>query len=213
MEFPKFASVNGQLQSAFYSIKENDKIEMLNFYTVKQIIEFMDVILDNNMNIYVNNQIADMDTKVYENFSVVWTLEILELPEVEVREESVQFPKEAGEEAYEPEKEGEKEAFRSEEEMQKPDSKETVLQEQTERIETEALEDEKATTIHIIVNKKPLTLSGKKDYIFVDVFDFIDFDLSKPQGTSVGTVLNGKSAGFTQFLSEGDVLDIFWKKE
>lgn len=191
---------------------------MLNFYTVKQIIEFMDVILDNNMNIYVNNQIADMDTKVYENFSVVWTLETLQLPEVEVQEETVWFPKEPAETGGQ--------NLNAAEEMQKPDLSETVLQKQPEKSETaesnvvhansnslEEKEDGEAATIHIIVNKKPLTLSGKKDYIFVDVFDYIDFDLSKPQGISVETVLNGKKAGFTQFLSEGDVLDIFWKKE
>lgn len=225
VEFPKFASVNGQLQSAFYSIKENDKIEMLNFYTVKQIIEFMDVILDNNMNIYVNNQIADMDTKVYENFSVVWTFETLQLPEVEVQEETVWFPKEPAEAGGQ--------NLKAAEEMQKPDLTETaafgntgisgagnhasadaksnVVHANSNSLEEK--EDGEATTIHIIVNKKPLTLSGKKDYIFVDVFDYIDFDLSKPHGTSVETVLNGKKAGFTQFLSEGDVLDIFWKKE
>lgn len=218
VEFPKFASVNGQLQSAFYSIKENDKIEMLNFYTVKQIIEFMDVILDKNMNIYVNNQIADLDTKVYENFSVIWTLEALE-SEMASDSDRKKTIYEGGTE-----------------EIQKPDSKKQVLQKQTERIEavvlentgtsatdsrafngiqnnpTDNKEDGEITTIHITVNKKPITLSGKKDYIFVDVFDYIDFDLSKPQGTSVETVLNGKNAGFTQLLSEGDVLDIFWKK-
>ena len=39
----------------------------------------MDVIINQEMNIYVNNRLADMDTKVYENFSVVWTMEELQL--------------------------------------------------------------------------------------------------------------------------------------
>lgn len=215
VEFPKFASVNGQLQSAFYSIQENDKIEMLNFYTVKQIIEFMDVILDKNMNVYVNNQIADLDTKVYENFSVIWTLEELELPEVEIREESVQFPKEVKESHMASDSDGKKMvhedgADKEPEEAVRADSR-AFNGIQSNPADNQ--EDGENTTIHIIVNKKPLTLSGKKDYIFVDVFDHIDFDLSKPQGTSVEIVLNGENAGFTQLLSEGDVLDIFWKKE
>ena len=48
ISLPKFASVNGALQSEYYSICDGDEIEFLNYYTVKQIIEFMDVILDEN---------------------------------------------------------------------------------------------------------------------------------------------------------------------
>lgn len=190
VSFPKFASVNGQLQSAFYSIKENDKIEMLNYYTVRQIVEFMDVILDKNMNIYVNNQAADMDTKVYENFSVIWTLEELELP-VATSGKSESNPQII------------------ESELNTVTS--TAGSSNPETTGANASEPDAITTIHVVVNKKPLTLSGKKDYIFVDVFDYIDFDLSKPQGTSVETLLNGEKAGYTQVLTEGDVLDIFWK--
>lgn len=56
-----------------------------------------------------------------------------------------------------------------------------------------------------------IQLSGKPDYIFVDVFDHIDFDLSKPQGSSVETLLNGNKAQYIEPLHNGDVLDIFWK--
>ncbi len=83
VDLPKFASVNGELQSEYYEIQENDEIEILGYYTVRQISEFMDVVIDWNMNIYVNNKIADMETKVYENFSVIWTLEELQLSDVE----------------------------------------------------------------------------------------------------------------------------------
>ena len=86
IDLPKFASVNGKLQSGYYSIQENDEIEILGYYTVRQIAEFMDVVIDWAMNIYVNNKIADMDTKVYENFSVIWTMEELQLSDVEIYE-------------------------------------------------------------------------------------------------------------------------------
>ena len=78
VDLPKFASVNGELQSEYYEIQENDEIEILGYYTVRQISEFMDVVIDWNMNIYVNNKVADMETRVYENFSVIWTLEELQ---------------------------------------------------------------------------------------------------------------------------------------
>jgi hypothetical protein len=67
------------------------------------------------------------------------------------------------------------------------------------------------TQVNITVNGNPLTLSGKDDYIFVDVFDRIDFDLTKPQGKTVETIINGRKAQYMEPLSDGDVLEIFWK--
>ena len=63
----------------------------------------------------------------------------------------------------------------------------------------------------VFVNDAPVVLSGKDDYVFVDVFDFIDFDLSKPQGKSVVTIHNGKPAQYMDPLNEGDRLEICWK--
>ena len=54
-------------------------------------------------------------------------------------------------------------------------------------------------------------MSGKPAYIFVDIFNYIDFDLSKPQGTIVTTV-NGHSANYMEELCEGDKLEIYWRK-
>ena len=67
------------------------------------------------------------------------------------------------------------------------------------------------STLTVFVNEEPVVLSGKPDYVFVDVFDFIDFDLSKPQGKSVVTIHNGKPAQYMDPLNEGDRLEISWK--
>ncbi len=65
---PKFAQVNDRLESGYYEIKENDRIEFLNYYTVEQIFRFLD--LDaNTMKVHVNNRLASLEDKVYENFS------------------------------------------------------------------------------------------------------------------------------------------------
>lgn len=69
---PKFAEVNGSLEPPYYEIQENDWVEMRGFYTVAQIMEFMDVEIDMDSDILVNNKLADLDTQVYENFSVEW---------------------------------------------------------------------------------------------------------------------------------------------
>ena len=69
---PKFAEVNGSLEPPYYEIQENDWVEMRSFYTVAQIMEFMDVEIDLDSEILVNNKPADLDTQVYENFSLEW---------------------------------------------------------------------------------------------------------------------------------------------
>ena len=71
VHLPKFASVNGKLESEYYSIQDGDEIEFLKYYTIEQILQFMDIQSDTYNTYYVNNNSAGMDTKVYENFTVV----------------------------------------------------------------------------------------------------------------------------------------------
>jgi hypothetical protein len=61
------------------------------------------------------------------------------------------------------------------------------------------------------VNNEPITLHGKADYVYVDIFDAIDFDLSKPQGRSVVTMLNGGTPDYLQSIKEGDKIEVYWK--
>ena len=184
IEMPKFASVNGTLQSGYYEIQENDAVEMLNFYTVKQITEFMDVMLDPHMNIYVNNKLADMDTPVYDNFSVVWMLGQME--SADSQEETQQGEEMPGESEHEQGKEQDK--------NREPERKPEVH------------------SIAVLVNKAPITLIGKTGYIFVDVFDRIDFDLSRPKGKGIVTTLNGRPAQYMEPIHDGDVIEIYWQE-
>ena len=71
---PRFVEVNGVLEPPSYRIQEGDRIELRNYYTIGQLVEFMDVELDLDQEILVNNRDADMATLVYENFSVEWTV-------------------------------------------------------------------------------------------------------------------------------------------
>lgn len=62
------------------------------------------------------------------------------------------------------------------------------------------------------VNGKRMNLPLKDDHIiFVDIFNYIDFDLSKPKG-SIVLKLNGRDAGYTDPIKDGDVIDIYWQK-
>lgn len=272
IDLPKFASVNGQLQSGYYGIQENDSIEILSYYTVRQIAEFMDVIINQDMNIYVNNKLAGMDTKVYENFSVIWTMEELQLSDRDKYEsgqpvngyddsedtESEYSDSGYGSSEYEESEYVESEYKDSEHEEaddtefgdeeddgtddgvaddaaygknadgineSEPDgtgedgasdkgSTETGSSEGGDADQTGASDMTAGAgmTIHVTVNNAPVQLSGKPQYVFVDVFQYIDFDLSKPQGSGIATKLNGRDAQYMENIHNGDMIEIYWKK-
>lgn len=200
VSLPQYAEVNGVLQSEYYSIQDGDNIKMLNYYTVKQITEFMDVTIDTNYNIYVNNKIASMDTLVYENFNVIWTMETLSLSDVdESGDNSIVVSDEINSQADESVSEIDDEKTSISEDSQQEDEQETSTE--SENVD-----------IPVVVNGNVVLLRGKKDYILVDVFDFIDFNLSKPEGRSVATVVNGVKAPYAQKLNAYDRLDIYWEK-
>lgn len=218
VELPKFAEVNGNLQSEFYDIKEGDDIKMLNYYTVSQIIEFMDVILNPEMNIYVNNKTADKDTKCYDNFSVIWTMEDLSLSDVSDEEaESAKASLNQKAPARKKEIETYEDAVEAEsiENSQYADDgtlDEEYVEYKQQKEEARRLEEESQyKKVTVIVNGDPVTMDKKPEYVFVDIFDYIDFDLkNRPEGKGIVTKLNGEKATFTEQLKEGDFLDIYW---
>lgn len=64
----------------------------------------------------------------------------------------------------------------------------------------------------ISVNGRTVVLDDdRSQYIFVDIFNHIDFDLTRPQGTIV-LKLNGQQAAFTDIIRSGDTVEIYWKK-
>ncbi len=373
---PKFVEVNHELQSQYYEIQNGDEVEMLSYYTVWQLRDFMDVKLDEEADILVNNTLANLDEHVYENFSVEWKLdESYPFPEEELLEEeqeketdsegakgsegktekieeetegtekpSKKEEKAAGTEESDAEKTVEKEKKeeskktqeseksqeseesqesakseesqeaqetglsketdiekksrkrteqsgkkskasdksesraaktemkKNKEEKKEPEKKETdrkvtakkepekrgrrsqstktvadqkdnvpdaeedlnkkenrVAETQDEKITEEQRESE----IHknsgnkkkkkerkpeddgiftVWVNEEKVTLTGKKDYIFVDIFDFYDFDLNDSRGRAIITLVNGKTAEFMAPLKKGDKITLDWKE-
>lgn len=206
---PKFASVNGRLESEFYKIQNGDEIEFLKYYTVEQILRFMDISANTYNTYYVNNNKADMSTKVYENFSVLMSKTEMATSYSELfseDEDNLGFTEEDrnfGNSEYEAEiaqKEEEKASNTAFEEKKDAKTEEKA-------IETTSMGNQR---VIVMVNRKPVVLRGKPKYIFVDIFDFIDFDLSKPQGAIV-TKLNGSQAQFMEELHEGDMIEVYWK--
>ena len=326
---PKLACVNGMLQSAYYEIQNGDQVELLDYYTVKQIMEFMDVPADTIEAVYVNHEEAYWDTKVYHNFTVAIkageagmeetgveeetnasvenivtdeslssiekakanaqkTIEQLQFEHAEeglmamiqsamnltgmsgkgaanqsvavtnshkshgqmdnrqggtnteVQQAAPRYPKveKSARELYSSIqsninrlKNGEAittlrdEAIKDEVNLQaegqvaktdEASDEATAKVRQTGEIvipaaETVVVNGKMTQTIHVLVNDELVTLKGKPDYIYVDVFQFYEFDLSRPKGKAVVTMINGREAQYIEPLANGDRLQIYWR--
>lgn len=67
-------------------------------------------------------------------------------------------------------------------------------------------------SINLMINGKEISITHEKDeFLFVDIFNYIDFDLTKPRGKLV-LKLNGEDAEYMAPLKDGDTIKIFWKK-
>ncbi|OPY58266.1 MAG: Cell division protein FtsA [Pelotomaculum sp. PtaU1.Bin035] len=64
--------------------------------------------------------------------------------------------------------------------------------------------------VSVTVNGKKINLTGKKQYIFVDVLNHIELDPAAHTSPPV-LRLNGAAARFTDALEEGDVIEIYWR--
>ena len=198
ISLPKTADVNGHRKNEFYHISQNDEIRIQNSYTVREIAEFLDVSLGED--IKVNVMAAQPDTRVYEHFTVSWDMKN-PLPE--------------GNYADMPDEE--EDGCEEEPAVQEAETAISVDSGQGEN--TAQAEQEQTVTaqgphpLTVIVNHSPVTMQGKASYVFVDVFDYIDFDLgtSASAGRSIVTNLNGRPAQYMEPLSEGDVIEIYWK--
>jgi len=194
---PKFAYVNGELKSEFYSIHENDMIQIENYYTVAQLFEFMDYDVS-NVDVYVNNELAKSDTKVYENFSIRTTLvdEHLRRDYSELEESEI-------------------DNINSNSKNNSVLNNNSISNDNTNTVNKMATANNTNTAntkdIIIIVNKQPIKLTGKKEYILVDLFQFYAFDLSRPKGNIV-LKLNGTKGDYTGPIKDGDIVELYWEK-
>lgn len=212
---PRFVQVNGRLEPEDYSIRENDVIETRNYYTVRQIAQFMDLVIDTDQMIFVNNEEADLDTLVYENFSVEWKTDEYGVARIDnnnyndtqesdntVARTSEQMMNQVLDELHDDfAKEAEASAV-PENELPENELPKNDIQE----------EDSSENTITVIVNGEPVELSGKDTYIFVDIFTHISFDLQAGKGRAIATVINGRDAQFSEELHEGDQIELYWKE-
>ena len=64
--------------------------------------------------------------------------------------------------------------------------------------------------LFLTANGKAVTLQGKRSYIFVDIFDHIEFDRSQVKGKLV-VKRNGETASYFDVLENDDILEVYWE--
>lgn len=168
---PRYAQVNGKLVPGSYSVAEGDEVKILDYYTVGQLLEFMDIAMEDKR-IYLNHTLAVPEDRVYDNFMV----EI---------EDSDEYDTDTANNAYTPKEDPAEDAARAKKDTNK--------------------------VIAVQVNGTRVLLQGKEKYILVDVLDFYPFDMSKALKKELVKTVNGVNCEFTQAISEGDIVELYWR--
>lgn len=186
---PCFVQVNGELKSGNYNVLFGDNIEILNYYTVEQLLQFLDIDYD-SMNIKLNNRIALPGDLVYENFNL--DFEAFKTVEDESENESL-------------DNENEPSTYSK----STDNIEESVVASQPDSIKAEA--ESLSHNITVMVNQTPVILKNKTNYIFVDILDIYPFDTTVVGGSELVTTINGERCDFTGILNNGDILEIYWR--
>lgn len=200
VDCPCFVSANGQLVSAYYEIQNEDKIEILPYYTLEQLLDFMDIAAEGE--VLVNHVPANLQTKVYENFTVDCQItDKFHETEAAPQESMGSSDMTAIERSHEPMSVGDT--------TDESQSSETVNTENiTDEQKSQSFDPEK--DFAITVNGEPYALRGKTHYILVDVLDIYPIDTSKAHGDYMEIKINGMDAEFSQPLAEHDAVILRW---
>lgn len=236
---PRFVSVNGTLVSEYYEIQDGDMVEVLDYYTLSQVLEFMDITIEGMAE--VNHLPAMSDTKVYENFSVDCVIgdpklrnEAPVVEEIVLAEETAEADNAGAskptieetlptEEPIPAEPEG-SQIFESEGTL--PTEGQAVDPQELDETRPPALEEILPTEepvsasqpvppsgpvdLTITVNGDPVVMKGKNSYIMVDVLDFYPIDTAVAHGERLEIKKNGIDSNFTDPVFEGDAVIIRW---
>lgn len=210
------ALINGKKVDLNEKIKENDEVEILFPETLTQYKKYVAENSEEHKYYLNGTEISD-DYKIEEG-DRIYSIKHDEAEKDEVKNEVVKQKEiETSEESVDTvEDKTTIESETSEVEVaidsEKNEEKVEILEGNKEtKQDDELLKKEKAgDEIEVIVNGKNICLQGKKEYVFIDIFNFIDFDLTIPKG-KLYLRLNQKDAGYYDKLSSGDIIEIGWE--
>lgn len=193
---PRMVRLNGEVALENREIKEEDKLEILDYYVIEELMGYMDTPMPEQF--FLNGRESNLEDRIYDGVSVecVWENDSNEIETI-IQEETTM------------EQGGLELEIRSE---QKEETSHTSKMVQ----EDDSTDKEPAISgihsITVTVNETEITLSGKSFYVFVDILDVYPFDTSVAGGTSIVTTINGIDANFSTPIQEGDQIALYWRK-
>ena len=190
--------VNGNLSNGDYVIMSNDEITTIEIKTVEQLLKELYIEVDDLL-VMKDLYPISLETELMDG-------DVLLLNKIRKPETLSQQAEEVT-----PIMEEEIVSHVTEEEIVNDVVQTLTLEGEMTLTATEE-ETTKDENLYVIVNNQTVCLPKREtDYIFAGIFDFIDFDLSKPQGT-IRLMRNGEEGALTDVLKDGDILEIYWKK-
>lgn len=185
--------VNDQWVSRQYKILPNDYIEVVAIDTLEQLLSALGISMENKC---ITKDFITLDGTYRLQDEDSLLIDILIPAQSEVQNEVVEVEESPSETGLSNGSEEEKEIECIE---QEPDT-------------TQMLDKSPVDMLFLNVNGEVVRLPVRENsYIFASIFDYIEFDLSKPQGT-IQLLRNGEHAALTDVLKDGDRLEIYWKK-
>lgn len=205
MELSTFAIINGQRVSIDTQINNDDEVYTFKFDTIKDLCNFAEIDLKDT-EIYLNDVLCSEQTQISNNDRI----NIKSKLSLKNTIENIQAQKEVEKPIEIEINSNLKKDLQTSSQLDLKLNSQPSLQPNSQPEQN--INNLDSPDIQVIVNGKPVTLTGnKKSYIFVDIFNYIDFDLSKPRGL-ITLKLNGKKANYTDVIKSGDYIEISWEK-
>ncbi len=179
--------VNDITATSDYVIKSGDEIEFKQLHTIGDLLKFRGIDSE-KVEVYVNGEDVTVDRYINSD-DIIRTRIIDKKPLFGSGKITSEFIDNL-----------EEEEFENDEDFK------------VEISEDVAKEIKKTFDYTFIVNGSTVDIKGiSREMVFVDIFEYIDFDISKPRGV-LDLQINGRKANHTELLKTGDVIDIKWSK-
>ncbi len=184
--------VNEQWVNRSYKILTNDQVKVIHIHTLEALLSALQISMTNKC---ITKDFVPLDGNYYLQDGDSLLIDILKVSHLEEKDEETITSEQAND----------LEAVEHVEIYDESNGKQEAFKEQSVEVELE-------NTLVVNVNGEPIILPPKEgDYIYASIFDYINFDLTKPQGT-IQLLKNGQNAALTDVLHNGDILEIYWKK-
>ncbi len=184
IELVPYCSINGQVCGMDIAIKNGDKVQIEEIVTLKDFITKFELGLESSL-LKVNGEIVSPEYMLKDNDRITDS-ELEESGEVTTPEKGFE----------------EQEIYENDDVVQVNEFEQGYMENNSVPV------PEKGFVIY--VNGERIELKENKQYIFVDIFNYINFDLSVPKGNII-LKLNGSQANFTDKISSGDNIEIYWE--